>query len=141
MTEGLVWAAWAVVVLGAWYSAADRGWWAYLARRAGDDLAPAALWLGIVAVVFGATGSGLVAAALVAGGAALIVVAVNEYRDGQRRELERVERAVAAARADAIADAVQGEVRALRRDLGVVSATLADRIEQAVEDILDDPTA
>lgn len=139
MIEGLVWAAWAATLLGLWWTAADRGWWAYIVNLAGDDYGPAALWLGVVAAVFGATGTGLLAAVLVAVGAALIVAAANDYRDRSERAADRIEQAVLSARADAIADAVQGEVRALRADLGVATSTLADRIERAVEDILDEP--
>lgn len=138
---GVAWAVWAVLVVAVWRVAFERRWWAAAGRFLGADLGPVSLWLGIVAVAAGVASTGLLAAAAVGGGAALIVAAVNDYRDRHRRLLERVERSVLSARQDAISDAVQGEVRALRVELGAATATLADRLEQAVEDILDDPGA
>ena len=150
LITGVLRACWAGTGMLAWRVVVEHGWddlllgwvgpwWRRVCRYLGDDLPEVALWAGIVLIVAGVVDAGTLGAIFVAVGAGVIAVGVRAWRLDQQERMRRVSAAVAEVRHEAIAAAVRAEVGMLRGDLGAIAAHLAGRIEEAVEEILDEP--
>lgn len=137
------------IVAAAWaWAAWQRGWVHPVLDAVVDRLMRAYRWAdrrtghGPQLLVY--LGVGLVAASptvrwLAVPGAATLAAAHGVSERRRKREMRRLEDAVASARHDAVVAAVRAEIHAVRADIARTAVLLDQRVASAVEDILDDP--
>lgn len=104
-----------------------------------DDLPEVATWVGVVLVAGGVTASGWAGAITLVVGAAAIAVAVRAVRDERAEQVRRIEERVAETRHDAVVEAVAVEMARVRAALGGAVSQMAGLLDEAVEEILDEP--